>query len=191
MSRLPAELHTERLVLRLPEAVDAKPLNQAIVASHPELKLWMDWAVEPQKLSETQKFCRESRSAWEEETAFNCLMVDRISAEIVGGCGYARLLWTVPRFEIGYWCRTDRVGNGYVSEATYELARHAFEALSAQRVELRMDDRNVRSWRVAERLGFSHEATLRNDTRCPDGSLRDTRIYGATTLTSLARPSGQ
>jgi len=191
MSRLPPELHTERLVLRLPDAVDAQPLNQAILASHPELKLWMDWAVEPQKLSETQKFCRESRGAWEEETAFNCLMIDRISGEIVGGSGYARLLWTVPSFEIGYWCRTDRVGNGYVSEAAYALALHAFDALGAQRVELRMDNHNVRSWRVAERLGFSHEATLRNDSRCPDGSLRDTRIYGATTLSSLVPPSGQ
>ena len=185
MSRLPAEIRTDRLLLRVPVGDDALPLNQAIHASHAELHAWMDWAVEPQKLEDTEKFCRESQSAWQAETTLNCLLIELDSGEIVGSSGYPRLDWSVPRFEIGYWCRSDRVGRGYVSEAAWALARHAFEVLGANRVEVRMDDRNIRSWRVAERLGFSLEATLRNDLRAPDGTLRDTRIYGATSLDSL------
>jgi RimJ/RimL family protein N-acetyltransferase len=189
-SRLPSQIVSERLILRLPESADVAALNRAIVDSHAELKAWMEWAVEPQKMDETRKFCAESRASWESEAVFNCLMVDRESGEIIGSCGYPRLDWSVPKFEIGYWCRTDRVGRGYVSEATWTLARHAFEALGANRVELRMDDANVRSWRVAERLGFSHEATLSNESVSPDGSLRDTRIYAATRLDQLSQPTG-
>lgn len=40
-----------------------------------------------------------------------------------------------------------------------------------------MDDRNERSWRVAERCGFQLEGTLRNSARTVDGQLRDTRVY--------------
>jgi RimJ/RimL family protein N-acetyltransferase len=179
MSRLPERLETERLILRLPEPADAEALNAAIRASHPELKVWMDWAVEPQTLEETRAYIRTSAEAMEAGTAANLLMVDRDSGEIVGSGGYPRLDWSVPSFEIGYWCRTDRVGRGLVSEATRALAEHAFSKLGAVRVELRMDDTNARSWRVAERLGFTLEGVLRNDSRSPDKSLRDTRIYSA------------
>ena len=191
MSRLPKVVPTVRLEVRLVEASDAEALNAAIVSSHRELKAWMDWAVEPQTLAETQTFCSQSLEHWQAETAFNAVMVERASGEIVGSCGYPRLDWSVPRFEIGYWCRSDKVGNGFVSEAAWALARHAFEDLAAERVELRMDDRNARSWRVAERLGFLWEGTLRNDVRAPDGSLRDTRVYAATSLTTLKRPESR
>ena len=189
MSRLPGQIVTERLSLRLPALEDAAPLNAAIVFSHPELSPWMDWAVEPQTLTETAAFIRRSLDGWAQEKELNLLMVTRDTGEIVGATGYPRLDWSVPRFEIGYWCRSDRTGTGLVSEATWALAHHAFEMLAAQRVELRMDDRNRRSWAVAERLGFRHEATLRNEVRVPDGSLRDTRIYGAVSLEELTKPS--
>jgi RimJ/RimL family protein N-acetyltransferase len=148
----------------------------------------MDWAIEPQTFAETESFCRESEIAWKTETALNLLMVDALSGEILGASGYPRLDWSVPKFEIGYWCRSDRVGRGYVYEASWALAKFAFQSLDAERVELRMDDRNRRSWKVAERLGFKHEASLRNEVRTPRGELRDTRIYGATKLAELAPP---
>jgi RimJ/RimL family protein N-acetyltransferase len=188
MSRLPSHLETERLILRQPETADAEALNAAIHASHPELKVWMDWAVEPQTLEETRAYIRTSAEAMDAETAANLLMVDRTSGEIVGSSGYPRLDWSVPSFEIGYWCRSDRVGRGLVSEATRALADHAFTKLGAVRVELRMDDANDRSWRVAERLGFTLEGVLRNDSRTPDKSLRDTRVYSALCLADLTDP---
>ena len=57
------------------------------------------------------------------------------------------------------------------------LARMAFDALDARRVEIRMDDNNERSWRVAERAGFTFEALLRFDAVTPTGEPRSTRIY--------------
>jgi RimJ/RimL family protein N-acetyltransferase len=188
MHRLPKEVRTARLLLRSPVEADVAALTEVIQRSHEELKPWMGWAQEPQQIEQTRKFCTESQSHWQASSALNFLIVKKEGGEIIGGCGYPRLDWGVPKFEIGYWCCTDQVGHGYVSEATFALARHAFEALGAARVELRMDDRNERSWRVAERLGFSHEATLNNEVRAPDGSLRNTRIYAATDLDRLHLP---
>ena len=185
MSRLPRAVETDRLLLRLPTAEDVPALNAAIISSHPELSQWMDWAVNPQTLEETAEFVHGSETSWQKETALNLLMVERNGGEIVGATGYPRLDWVVPKFEIGYWVRSDRTGRGYASECTWALVQHAFKALGANRVELRMDDRNRRSWSVAERLGFLLEATLRHEVRVPDGSLRDTRIYGAVRLEDL------
>ena len=96
-----------------------------------------------------------------------------------------RIDWTVPRFEIGYWCRTSRVGHGYVSEAVAAITRFAFETLHAARVEIRTDVANSRSFRIAERLGFTLEGILRRDSRTPDGELRDTRVYAMTDIAQL------
>ena len=188
MSRFPGQIQADRLLLRRPEAEDVPALNAAIIASHPELRVWMDWAVNAQTLEETAEFVRGSEKSWQEETALNLLMEERATGEIVGATGYPRLDWDVPKFEIGYWVRSDRVGRGYASESTWALTRHAFGTLNANRVELRMDDRNRQSWRVAERIGFAWEATLKNEVRVPDGSLRDTRIYGAIRLQDLKAP---
>jgi RimJ/RimL family protein N-acetyltransferase len=43
-----------------------------------------------------------------------------------------------------------------------------------------MDDRNERSWRVAERCGFTLEGILRNEAIGVHGELRNTRIYAKT-----------
>lgn len=188
MTRLPERIETDRLLLRLPDVSDAEALNGAIVDSFEALSLWMDWAVNPQTLAETRAFCEESRAVWQAGTALNVLMIEKRTGRIVGSSGYPRLDWSVPRFEIGYWCRSEHVGQGFVSEATWALSRYAFEVLGARRVELRMDDRNERSWRVAERLGFTREALLRNEVRVADGSLRDTRVYAAISLTELRAP---
>ena len=91
-----------------------------------------------------------------------------------------RIVWSVPSFEIGYWIRTRSEGAGSITEATALLAAFAFDSLHAQRVRIRCDAANKRSAAVPQRLGFTHEATLRNEARRGDGSLRDTFEFGLT-----------
>jgi len=45
-----------------------------------------------------------------------------------------------------------------------------------------VDDGNVRSWRVAERAGFTLEGVLRCQSLAPTGEPRDTRVYARTRL---------
>jgi RimJ/RimL family protein N-acetyltransferase len=58
-----------------------------------------------------------------------------------------------------------------------KTTRFAFNVLDARRVETRVDDRNLRSWRIPERLGFTLEGTLQNEARDVGGELRDMRAY--------------
>ena len=96
-------------MLRRPTPEDVPALNAAIVASHPELTVWMDWAVKPQTLDETAEFVSRSEASWKAETELNLLIVEQEGGEIVGATGYPRLNWEVPAFEIGYGVRSDRV----------------------------------------------------------------------------------
>ena len=44
-------------------------------------------------------------------------------------------------------------------------------------MEIRTDDGNSASWKVAERAGFTLEALLRGDSLTPAGEVRSTRVY--------------
>jgi RimJ/RimL family protein N-acetyltransferase len=102
---------------------------------------------------------------------------DGSEGELVGGTGLHRVDWALRRFEIGYWRKTGYAGQGLLTEAVRAVARLAFDVLDARRVEIRMDDNNAPSWRLAERAGFTLEAILRFDAATPQGEPRSTRIY--------------
>ena len=57
MVRFPDKVETERLLLRLPVARDARKFYKAVNESLPELRQWMPWAVEPYDLEKARSFC--------------------------------------------------------------------------------------------------------------------------------------
>lgn len=184
MSRFPDRLETQRLILRPPGLRDARAIAKAVNASAAELGEWMPWARETYGLQDAVAFVEAAARKLRAEEEFTTVIVTRQRRMFAGCCTLSVRDWHVPKFEIGYWLRTDQVGRGYVSEAARALTELAFASLGAARVEIRIDDGNQRSWAVAERLGFTWEATLRANERGNDGSLRDTRIY---TLFELER----
>jgi RimJ/RimL family protein N-acetyltransferase len=79
--------------------------------------------------------------------------------------------------EIGYWIHKDHINQGLATEATAALTRVAFTIDKVTRVEIHCDPANVRSAAVPRKLGFRHEAILRQRTLGVDGRLRDTMIW--------------
>ena len=95
----------------------------------------------------------------------------------MGIAGLQDIDWGVPKFEIGYWCRTGHTGHGYITEAVKAITSLAIDTLGARRVEIRCDPSNLKSARVAERAGFTLEATLHNNELGTDGTPWNTLIY--------------
>lgn len=178
---VPERLQTPRLVLRSPRPGDGAALNAAVVDSLDALRPWMPWAQTAPTPEASEAIAREAHGKFllRSDLVFSLWLHDGQGREtrLVGGSGLHRIDWSVPRFEIGYWCRSGHTGQGLVTEAVRALNRLAFDRLQAQRVEIRMDERNTASWRVAERAGFTLEALLRNDARTVDGAVRNTRVY--------------
>lgn len=184
LESVPERIETDRLIIRLARGDDAPALNAAVCESLDDLRPYMPWAQTAPSLTQSEADCRRMQGKFLLREDLSMFMFERrgdgSEGGYVGGVGLHRIDWTVRRFELGYWCRTTRQGQGYVTEAAGALTRFAFGALQARRVEVRMDDMNARSWKVAERAGFALEGTLRSNVLNPLGQPRDTRIYALT-----------
>src|SRR5690625_97401 len=172
----PETITTARLLLRAPRLEDVQGCYDAVMESLDELLPWMPWA-HGYTVEGAQESTRQAIASFVTLQDFRYHLFDRENGEFVGSSGLHRVNWQVPRMEIGYWVRSSRAGQGLVTEAVRALSRVAFEELGAARVDIRCDDRNVRSARVAQSCGYELEATLRNWTRATDGSLADERAY--------------
>lgn len=79
--------------------------------------------------------------------------------------------------QIGYFVGSRFTGKGIATAAVSAVLAHGFGHLRLNRVELRCASENVPSMRVAERLGFVHEGTLRQDEYL-NGRFVDQHVYG-------------
>src|SRR5687768_18496329 len=96
---------------------------------------------------------------------------DDSEGELVGGVGLHAVDWALRSFQLGYWRRSGHGHRGVAVEAVRGLAAMAFGKLVARRVEIRMDETNRASRRVAERAGFTFEGLLRADSLSPPGEV--------------------
>lgn len=173
----PDELTTERLLIRPPRPGDGPAINAAIVESLAELQPWMLWAQPPPSVADTETLCRRKAADWVRREDFMLTLWRQSDGFFVGASGLHRVNWSVPRMEIGYWCRSSLSGQGYITEAVHAITRFAFEQMGAQRLEIRCDVDNARSAAVARRAGYTLEARRRNAARGTDGTLRDMLVF--------------
>lgn len=177
---LPSTLHTERLLLRAPQAGDGPALHAAVAESLPELRRFLaslPWVAAEQSTERSEIYCRNAQANFVARKDMPYLLFDKASGELVGSSGLHRPEWSTPKLEVGYWVRSSRAGQGFISEAVTALAMLAFGQLHAARLELITDEDNAPSRRVALRCGFTLEGVLRHERRAPDGSLRNTCVY--------------
>jgi RimJ/RimL family protein N-acetyltransferase len=183
----PDSFESERLLIRAPRPGDGAPMNAAVRESIDELRPWMPWAQSVPTIEDSEENVRRAIAKFITREDLRLHAFDKQTGDFIVGTGLHRINWTVPSFEIGYWVRTSRTGCGYVTEAVTAVTRFAFDALSAERVEIRCDPKNLRSARVAERCGFHLEATLRHNDRNTSGELCDTHVYAMLRAEYLAR----
>jgi ribosomal-protein-serine acetyltransferase len=170
-------LATERLCVRGAEVDDAPAVHAAILASWTELTRWMTWAQgERPTIRDIIDQVGKREADFESRTEFRFSIFEKRSGAFIGNCSLFRIDWAVPCGEIGYWCSTDRVGHGFITEAVVALTQFAL-SLGLVRVEIRCDAKNLPSRAVAERAGFALEGVLKNESRNPQGALRDSCVF--------------
>lgn len=158
----PDSMQTARLSIEVTKPGDGTEINRAILESFEALHQWIPWARKKPTAEESEISARQAYARWILREEFRFCIRDKNTREFVGVVGIPRLAWDVPRFEIGYWIRSSLAGQGYASEAAQCVVGYAFDVLGAKRVELRCDERNIGSARVACKLGFKLESRLLN-----------------------------
>ena len=171
----PYRIVTERLVLRTWEPRDAPLLKEAVDSSIDHLLPWMPWAVhEPQSLEDKVALLRQFRGKFDLGQDFTYGIFTPDEEQAVGGTGLHTRIGD-DAFEIGYWIRASRAGEGLGTESTAALTRVAFELTDVDRIEIRCEPGNERSRAIPRKLGYREEATLRRRLRHPEP--RDVVVY--------------
>jgi [ribosomal protein S5]-alanine N-acetyltransferase len=83
----------------------------------------------------------------------------------------------ISRAELGYTLMPGQWGNGYASEAIAAIQQFGFDVMGLERIEALVWDRNERSSRVLEHLGYRPEALLRESFLDSTGTLRNEWRY--------------
>jgi RimJ/RimL family protein N-acetyltransferase len=176
----PDKLESERLIIRAPRPGDGRAHYEAVAESIGDLRRFpasLAWAMAAPSVESSEIYCRSAFANFVGRKDLPFLLLDRSSGAVVGGSGLHRFNWAVPKFEVGFWCRSSFQGKGLITEAVGVILMFAFERLGARRVEAFPDELNTASCRVCERVGLELEGTMRNERADPDGTLRNTRVY--------------
>ncbi len=176
-SSLPEQIESERLIIRTARPGDGPVFNAAIRDSLEALSPWLAWVTPPPSVEQSEESCRRAHARFLNNEDLMAFFFRKQDGLLIGGSGLHNADWDLRHFEVGYWGRTGHTGDGLVTEGVSALAEHALHSLGASRVFLTTDDLNIRSWRLAERVGFRLEGILRNDRRNLAGGLRNTRVY--------------
>ncbi|MEP1034493.1 GNAT family protein [Ekhidna sp.] len=98
--------------------------------------------------------------------------------EIIGATSYGNIDWEEKGIEIGWtWLGRKHIGSGINKHMKFLMLRHAFETMDIERLELRTDEKNLRSRRAMEKIGATHDGTLRNHRSTQGGRRRNTVVY--------------
>ncbi len=87
---------------------------------------------------------------------------------IAGVAGFNSLDRTNGIGHIGYWLGEEFTGKGIMSTVVRDLIEVGSSYYSLQKIDIRCATGNSRSRAIPERLGFSHEGTLRRAERFYD-----------------------
>jgi len=169
-------LTTPRTLLRPWCPEDAPALVVAVGDSLTHLRPWMGWAQERPDVEATVARLRHLRAEFDADHDFTYGVWEPSGQSVIGGCGLHPRIGA-GALEIGYWLHVDHAGRGLATEFAAALTRAAFAFHRVHRVEIHCDPLNVASARVAEKLGYRHEATLTARLQRPDGTWRDTMIW--------------
>lgn len=173
MSQLPT-LETPRLVLRGFAPADAPRVQE----------LAGDWAIADTTACIPHPYEDGMAEAWiashEEELATGTgapfAIVDKRDGTLIGAISLMRIA-AGHQAELGYWIGKPYWNRGYCTEACRAVLAYAFRDRGLRRVYAHYMVRNPASGRVMQKVGMSHEGTLRQHLRKGE-RFEDVALYG-------------
>jgi RimJ/RimL family protein N-acetyltransferase len=164
-------LKTERLTLRPFEEADAGDV--LTYASDEEWAWFLPHIPRPYTSKDADEFVTRAMTRdWEKEASLAIELDGRVVGDV---------RMTVDRRNslgaLGYSLARNSWGSGLAVEAARAFIDWAIPAYDLAKVYVEIDERNMRSLRIAEKLGMKREALLRSHYAARDGRSNDL-VYG-------------
>jgi len=101
------------------------------------------------------------------------------TGKVIGMIGAAEddIRYQVSAMTIDYYLGEQYARKGYMSEALTAVMRYMFEEKDLELISARVFGENRASQALLEKLGFTHEGTLRKGLRTYDGEAHCDRLY--------------
>jgi ribosomal-protein-serine acetyltransferase len=149
----------EHIVLRPFVPADADALFSAIDGSRPHLGPWLNWVGGTTRIAHSLDFIERSTAQIRNQEAMPLgIFVDGV---VAGGVGMHDWQRDINRVQIGYWIARGYEGQGIVTRAVAALCNYLFTRAGINKLEIRYVPANLRSAKVAQRLGFRIEGIIR------------------------------
>ncbi len=116
---------------------------------------------------------------WYMGTSIPLIIYDKLQKRYAGSTRYMNINQKNKVLHIGStWIGREFQGTGLNSQMKYLMLEYAFGPMKFEKVEFRIDERNVVSRKAVEKLGCRLEGVLRKDVYLLDGFKRNTCCYG-------------
>lgn len=166
-------IYGSRIRLRRPERSDLPTFVKWI--NDPEVRAGISMYL-PMSMEEEEKWFARMLERPQAERTLAVDMRDGDGWRLIGSTGMFEIDWRNQSAEYGIMIGEKDVWNqGYGTEITELMLKHAFGTLNLHRVMLRVFANNPRAVRTYQKAGFTHEGTLR-EVEWMDGEYVDTRL---------------
>lgn len=130
----------------------------------------------PEKL---KSYVEEAVDGYYHKTTIPFIIYDKLAQAYAGSTRLGLINWKNKVLHIGWtWIGKEFQGTGLNDQMKSLMLEYAFETLDFEKVEFRIDERNIRSRKAVEKFGAKLEGILRKDTLMLDGFKRSTCCYG-------------
>jgi RimJ/RimL family protein N-acetyltransferase len=165
---------TERLVLRRFRAADAPVL--AAYRSDPAVARYQSWDA-PFPLLRAETAVANFIASEPDRAGWFQYAIERTADRVLIGDVAVRLHDNLMQAEIGFTLATEHQRRGYATEAVRAVLDRLFKVQGLHKVTGECDARNTASAALLERLGFTLEGRLRQQTYIK-GEWTDDLLYG-------------
>jgi ribosomal-protein-serine acetyltransferase len=137
----------------------AESLFEAIEESQAELIEWSTWYHKGYSFDGCRSWLESREQARFERRSFDFAITDATTGDFVGGCSLHRIRARLG--QLSFWIRSSLHGEDG-ADAVRALADFGLSRLRLIRIEIVIAERNFSDQSVAEKIGATREARLRN-----------------------------
>ncbi|MEE9453733.1 MAG: GNAT family protein [Paracoccaceae bacterium] len=157
-------LHTQRLILRLPERADYAAWAEVRRASVDFLAPW--GPVRKSAYLSQKSFKRgvfSGKRAAIKQISYSFMLIPRTHGQVVGGITLNNIQGGVSQAcAIGYWIGEEFARQGYMHEALNAVVHYAFSTLDISRIQAGCLPENAPSRALLEKSGFKYEGVAQS-----------------------------
>lgn len=165
--------------LKLLSANDSEALYTLIQNNLSRLEDFFAGTIEKTKtLNSTHAYCLEIEQKIRKKEYFPYLIINNPTSKLIGLIDLKNIDWGIPKAELGAFIDFEFEGQGLITALGTNLIAQIVEEHKFKKLFCRVAEKNKRSIRVIERLGFTLEGIIRRDYKTTNGELVDLKYYG-------------